>query len=173
MPHLKIFLHDTHGVTHDLTNSEITVGRTSDNSLQIEDASISSAHATLTLDSSGDYVLRDIGSTNGTILNGKPLIPGTDHRLQNGDKVRFGNIVVSYLSENPAEARPLPEAEETTAVVAATSKRPADFANASPFRAKRKKNDPVSVLLFVFAALAIAAWGYVIWLIYSLKPPPF
>ena len=141
MPQLQVSLPDSGDNTHDLSESLITIGRISENALQIEDISVSSRHAQLTLDDSGDYILRDLGSTNGTELNGKELAPETDHKLQNGDKVRFGKIEAQYKSENPADARPLPEAEEVAAVVAETSARPANFANASPFQTKKKKKD--------------------------------
>jgi pSer/pThr/pTyr-binding forkhead associated (FHA) protein len=134
MPKLLVSLPETGNVTHELTDTEITVGRLSENTLQIEDISVSSRHATLTLGEGGDYVLRDIGSTNGTELNGKEITREEDYKLQDGDKVVFGKIEASYVSENPAEAREMPQAEEVTAVVASSSKRPADFANASPFQ---------------------------------------
>lgn len=171
MPKLLVSLPETGDVTHELTDAEITVGRVSENSLQIEDISVSSFHATLTLDESGDYVLRDIGSTNGTELNGKEIERETDHKLQDGDKIVFGKILASYTSENPAEARPLPEAEEVSAVVASSSKRPADFANASPFQKKKKKKDPVGMVLIVVAVLAVLGFGALLAAIYNIQPP--
>lgn len=171
MPKLHVSLPDG-GVTHDLQDPEITIGRISENALQIEDASVSSRHALLTLDQSGDYILRDIGSTNGTLLNGKEIEPDTDHKLQDGDKICFGKIDADYKSENPAEARPLPETEEVAAVVAETSARPADFANASPFQKKKKKKDTLGVALIAFAVVAMLAFGYAVSLIYSIQPPP-
>jgi len=171
MPKLIVSLPETGNVTHELTEPEITVGRVSENTLQIEDISVSSRHATLTLTEGGDYILRDIGSTNGTDLNGKALEADTDHKLQDGDKIVFGKIDVSYISENPAEARPLPEAEEVTAVVASSSKRPADFANASPFQKKKKKKDPIGLSLVIVAVLAILGFGAVIAAIYNIQPP--
>lgn len=171
MPQLKVSLPDSGDASHDLTDSQITVGRISENSLQIEDASVSSRHATLTLDASGDYILRDIGSTNGTELNGKAIDPDTDHKLQDGDKIVFGKIDASYSSENPADARPLPEAEEVAAVVAETSHRPANFANASPFQTKKKKSDTAGILLVVLALIAMGLFGYAVSLIYAIQPP--
>src|SRR6476660_2286434 len=106
MPQLHVSLPDSGETTHDLSEALITIGRISENTLQIEDVSVSSRHAQLTLDDSGDYILRDIGSTNGTELNGKEIAPETNHKLQDGDKVRFGKIDTHYKSENPAEARP-------------------------------------------------------------------
>jgi pSer/pThr/pTyr-binding forkhead associated (FHA) protein len=171
MPQLHVSLPDSGGTTHDLTDAQITIGRISENLLQIEDISVSSRHAQLTLDDGGDYVLRDLGSTNGTELNGKPIEPETDHKLQDGDKVRFGKIDTRYKSENPAEARPLPEAEEVAAVVAETSTRPADFANASPFQTKKVKKDSKGMALIALAVIAMAAFGYALFTIYSLQPP--
>ncbi len=171
MPQLHVSLPDSGDVTHDLQDAEITVGRISENALQIEDASVSSRHAVLTLDASGDYILRDIGSTNGTELNGREIEAETDHKLQDGDKVVFGKIETSYKSENPAEARPLPEAEEVAAVVAETSARPADFSNASPFQKRQKEKDPIGLGLIVLAVVAVLAFGYAVSQIYAIQPP--
>ncbi|MEP6672226.1 MAG: FHA domain-containing protein [Chthoniobacter sp.] len=171
MPKLLISLPESSDASHDLTEPVITIGRVPDSVLQIEDISVSSNHATLTLGEDGDYILRDIGSTNGTMLNGKDIVAEEDHKLQDGDKITFGKIETSYVSENPAEARPLPETEEVTAVVASTSKRPADFANASPFQKKKKKKDPVGLALIVVAILAILGFGAVVASVYNIQPP--
>ena len=171
MPKLLVSLPDSGDVAHDLTEASITIGRVPDNVLQIEHVSVSSHHATLTLGEDGDYILRDIGSTNGTQLNGKEIAADEDHKLQDGDKMVFGSVATSYVSENPAEARPLPETEEVAAVVAETSKRPADFANASPFQKKKKKKDPVGLSLLIFAVVVLLAFGGVVAFIYQIQPP--
>ena len=61
------------------------------------DISVSSRHAELTLADDGDYILRDVGSTNGTMLNGRDIVPQEEHKLQDGDKVVFGKIEASYV----------------------------------------------------------------------------
>ena len=106
MPKLLVSLPDSGGASHDLTEAVVTIGRVPDNVLQIEDISVSSRHAELTLGEDGDYILRDVGSTNGTQLNGKEVVAEEEHKLQDGDKLVFGKIEASYVSENPAEARP-------------------------------------------------------------------
>jgi pSer/pThr/pTyr-binding forkhead associated (FHA) protein len=171
MPKLIVSLPDSGDATHELTDPHITVGRISENSLQIEDASVSSRHAQLTLDESGDYILEDIGSTNGTSLNGRELESDTPHKLQDGDRIVFGKIEVGYVSENPAEARPLPEAEEVAAVVAETSTRPADFSNASPFQKKQKQKDPIGMALLALAVVAILAFGYAVSQVFAIQSP--
>lgn len=170
MPKLIVSLPDA-PATHELTEQEITIGRISENTIEIVDASVSSRHATLHLDPSGDYILTDVGSTNGTSLNGKDLVPDEEHKLQDGDKIVFGKIEASYASENPAEARAMPEAEEVAAVVGEKSTRPADFANASPFEKKKTKKDAVGMALLALAVVSILVFGYAVSLIYSIKSP--
>ncbi len=171
MPKFIVSLPEAGDTTFELTDPLITIGRISENSLQIEDASVSSRHAQLTLDESGDYILQDIGSTNGSSLNGKDLEPETEHKLQDGDRIIFGKIEVAYVSENPADARPLPEAEEVAAVVAETSTRPADFSNASPFQKKKKQKDPIGMALIALAVVAILVFGYAVTQILAIEPP--
>ena len=171
MPKILVSLPDGTTATHELVDATITVGRLADNALQIEDASVSSHHAELTLGEGGDYVLTDIGSTNGTLLNGKELAEGYGQRLQAGDKVVFGNIETSYESENPAEARAMPAAKELAAVTASSSVRPKDFENASPFQTKKKKKDPIGLAILGFSALAMLAFVAAVVMVFALKSP--
>jgi pSer/pThr/pTyr-binding forkhead associated (FHA) protein len=171
MPKIIVSLPETGELSHELTEAVVTIGRVPDSVLQIEDISVSSSHAELTLGDNGDYVLQDVGSTNGTMLNGRDIAPHEEHKLQDGDKVTFGKIEARYVSENPAEARPLPETEAVTAVLAETSKRPADFANASPFQKKKKKKDPIGMSLVILAVVAIVAFGGVLAMVYGLEAP--
>jgi pSer/pThr/pTyr-binding forkhead associated (FHA) protein len=171
MPKFLVSLHDGSEAVHELVDATITIGRLADNAMQIEDPSVSSHHAELTLGENGDYILTDIGSTNGTLLNGKEIAEGEGHALQAGDKVRFGNIDTAYASENPAEARAMPEAEATVVVPAASSVRPKDFANASPFQTKKKKKDSTGMAILGFAALAILAFLAAVGMIFSMKSP--
>ncbi len=171
MPKFLISLHDGTEATHELAEATITVGRLPDNALQIEDASVSSHHAELTLGEDGDYILTDIGSTNGTLLNGKELAEGEGQRLQAGDKVTFGDVAASYESESPAEAQAMPAAEGMVAVAAASSVRPKDFENASPFQKKKKKKDPIGMALIGFSVLAMLTFGAAVALILAMQPP--
>ncbi len=171
MPKILVSLPDGTTATHELVDATITVGRLADNALQIEDASVSSHHAELTLGEGGDYVLTDIGSTNGTLLNGKELAEGEGQRLQAGDKVIFGNIETSYESENPAEARAMPAAKQLSAVTASSSVRPKDFANASPFQTKKKKKDPTGMAILGFSVVAMLAFVAAVAMIFSIKSP--
>jgi pSer/pThr/pTyr-binding forkhead associated (FHA) protein len=170
MPKLIVTLADGSQQTHELTEDVVTIGRVSDNTIQIDDASVSSLHAQLTLQGH-DYALQDTGSTNGTRFNGKSVKAEEEHQLQDGDQLRFGSIDVTYASEVAAEARPMPVEEEPTLAAAATSSRPADFSNASPFQTKKKKKDPVATALMAFAVVAILAFGAAVASVFTLKSP--
>lgn len=170
MPRLLVTLPDGSEQTHELTEDLVTVGRVSDNTIQIEDASVSSHHAELVFAGS-DYILRDIGSTNGSRYNGAPLEPNVERNLQDGDQIRFGSIEVRYASETAAEQRPLPTGSEPAMVPAESSVRPADFANASPFQSKKKKKDPAAMAIMAFAVVAILAFAGAVALVFTMQAP--
>jgi len=59
-------------------------------SLDFDDA-VSSRHAMLMVQPDGQIVLRDIGSSNGTVYNGVELNPMQDYTLNNGDSFTLGH----------------------------------------------------------------------------------
>jgi two-component system cell cycle response regulator len=67
----------------------VTVGRSPESLLQFGDPSISRHHATLTTDG-GRVKLVDLGSTNGTLLNGKRIGPIEMIELSDGDRLQLG-----------------------------------------------------------------------------------
>lgn len=170
MPKLTVSLPDGTEAVHDLVEELISIGRVDDNLIEISDASVSSRHAQLTKDDT-DYVLRDLGSTNGTRVNGREAAEGEDFKLSDGDIVIFGKVTVLYSSETPAPSRQLPAEETVASAPAAASVRPADFSNASPFQTRKKGRDTVGIALIVLAILALLGAGGVVGLIYQIQPP--
>lgn len=73
------------------------IGRDPNVEFPIEEYVISRRHAKIERCDDGIYV-KDIGSKNGTFLNGKPV---SEARLQDGDRISLGTIVISY--RNPKE----------------------------------------------------------------------
>lgn len=65
----------------------LTIGRGPDNGITIADPGVSRHHADIILEEGGNWVLRDRGSTNGTIVNGRRI---TEHPLHPGDIVQIG-----------------------------------------------------------------------------------
>ncbi|OBR91889.1 FHA domain-containing protein FhaB [Clostridium ragsdalei P11] len=68
---------------------EITIGRKSDNQLMLEDPYTSGHHARIYIKNGKECILEDMGSTNGTLLNGKKL--RGKHYLASGDEIKIGN----------------------------------------------------------------------------------
>lgn len=71
-----------------------TVGRGDDNQFVVKDRCISRNHAMIQLTDVGDYYLIDLGSSNGTFVNGRRVsIPVT---IQDGDTVTFGQTEFQF-----------------------------------------------------------------------------
>lgn len=80
------------------------LGRATDNTIQLPDGSISRYHAFLGIDEEGQVRLTDLGSTNGSFLNGRRLPENTPVRVQDGDRLQFGaNVVVKFIRPDPCE----------------------------------------------------------------------
>jgi len=75
-------------ITHDLIGDVITIGRTPSNDVIIDHPTVSWQHAALTKSPSG-YRLKDLGSTNGTQIDGVSI---TDAELKDGAEIRFGYV---------------------------------------------------------------------------------
>jgi pSer/pThr/pTyr-binding forkhead associated (FHA) protein len=90
------------GKVYPLEVPEIFLGREASNGVAINDGEISRKHAKLSLQGS-TYMIQDLGSTNGTFINGQRII-GTQV-LNPGDTVSFGeNIVLLYEVANDPNA---------------------------------------------------------------------
>lgn len=70
----------------------VTIGRLGDSTLVLEDPNVSRAHAEIRPHGTG-FKLIDLGSTNGTIVNGERV---GERQLQDGDVVEFGQIVIRF-----------------------------------------------------------------------------
>jgi len=68
-----------------------TIGRDGAD-IALQDVKVSRKHAEIGLYGPGAYVLRDLASTNGTWLNGKPV--GDRAKLNNGDVIRVGDTAI-------------------------------------------------------------------------------
>lgn len=71
----------------------VRVGRARDNTLPIEDSSISKYHATISVSADGAITVQDLGSTNGTFYEGRPVHAPTP--VASGAKVTFGEVLIS------------------------------------------------------------------------------
>ncbi len=76
----------------------LSVGRMPSCDLVINDPSVSKVHALLRwLEAKAACTVEDLKSTNGTQLNGKPLPPGRQVYVRDGDLLRFGEADFAYF----------------------------------------------------------------------------
>src|SRR5437667_3304800 len=163
MPKLVI-----NGTPHELVEDLITIGRAPDNTIVIDDPSVSSRHAHLQL--SGEaYRLKDLGSTNGTRVNG---IPVAEAALRFDDRIRFGAAEARYEADTTG-SHPLPQLEELEATPAKLSAVLAGFANASPFLHQKDQKDTVrSAILAGLAVILLIFLGSMIAVLLMHAPAP-
>lgn len=77
-----------------ITKSVSNVGRGAEADIQIDDSSVSRLHCAIVLGS--DVVVRDLGSTNGTLVDG---IRATETVVRDGSIIKIGNITLTYKSQ--------------------------------------------------------------------------
>ena len=77
-----------------ITGSRLTIGRLPENDIVLIDETISRHHAELIL-KHGDYILKDLGTRNGTWVNGERI---KEIKLKDGDELKIGTITLSFLS---------------------------------------------------------------------------
>ncbi|WP_370451620.1 FHA domain-containing protein [Corallococcus sp. CA031C] len=74
--------------------AEVKIGRTSENDLVLHDHGVSRRHARITA-RDGRYFAEDVGSANGTQLNGQPL--GGEKQLRDGDRITVGPVEFTFV----------------------------------------------------------------------------
>lgn len=91
------------GTTFSIVRSEVILGREEGIDITIRDPEVSRRHARISWQS-GDYYIEDLGSTNGTFLNG--TLVTRPQALRSGDMISVGQstlIFEAQTSEAPAQ----------------------------------------------------------------------
>ena len=84
-----------------LAKERTTIGRKPHNDIQIDNLAVSGEHAVI-VTILNDSFLEDLGSTNGTLVNGQQV---KKHFLQNNDVVELGKYKLKYIGEAAAPAK--------------------------------------------------------------------
>ncbi|MEJ2726502.1 MAG: FHA domain-containing protein, partial [Deltaproteobacteria bacterium] len=83
------------------------MGRSRDNHIQVKQASVSRHHLKVLL-KGGTFLIKDLGSTNGTLLRGLRIIPGKEYEVKTGEHIEIGDIRFALgeaVSDRDDEAR--------------------------------------------------------------------
>ena len=155
----------TPGAAYTLEGDQMTIGRDSTNEIVINDAEISRRHARLTFQG-GKYVLEDLGSTNGTFVNGQRL--AGPRVLKTGEVVSFGEQIVLVFESStfdPAATVASPRAAAVPSVSRPVTPppSPAEYAGnvpsspvqAPPVPAKRTNMTPIIIGVGALAFLCL------------------
>jgi pSer/pThr/pTyr-binding forkhead associated (FHA) protein len=86
----------TAGTEYPLEGARTIAGRSGKAEIQLDDGSVSSEHAAFELDATG-FGVRDLASTNGVLVNGKPVLSTA---LEHGDRIRLGECELQYVVED-------------------------------------------------------------------------
>lgn len=157
----------TPGVTFPLDGDQIIIGRDASNGVAINDAEVSRKHARMMFQG-GKYVLEDLGSTNGTFVNGQRLAGPVV--LKAGDVVSLGEkIVLMYdaINMDPgatvAVSRKAVQAPPIQSSAPAYSQPPVPSYSAPPAVDKKTNMTPIFIGagVFLFICLCVSFFWWV------------
>jgi len=159
MPKLHVLSGQLEGKVFDLLEERVTIGRALDNTIRMEDGTVSHHHAMFVLEVNA-YKLRDLNSTNGTRVNGMRI---TETKLTNGDLVRVGSVEMRYEADMKKASQPLPPTQTGIDIseVGKGGGPPPAFASASPFGRKKAGSGNAwiwAVLGLGLVALVVLGW---------------
>jgi predicted component of type VI protein secretion system len=140
------------GRKFELAEGETHIGRQNQNQISIDDASISGRHCSIVREDCR-YTLVDLGSTNGTRLNGAPV---SRVALKPKDIIQVGGVELMFDGQDVE----VPASESSRTVKIETMAEqvhiPASFHTASPFRNRRDSRKPWVILTIGLIVLVLA-----------------
>jgi pSer/pThr/pTyr-binding forkhead associated (FHA) protein len=162
------------GRAHELNVDRTTIGRVEDNTFPITDPSVSSHHCEVHLQS-GEILIRDLNSTNGSFINGEKI---TEKILKPGQILRLGQVELKLEVEgatatpSPAPAVPGKKAVDSTMVMPRgvslsdleSGGRPPGFDTNTAFSKKRNKAG-----IYFWVGFAIVILVIIVLLLYALS----
>ncbi len=88
------------GQVMELSNRRFVIGRAEQSDLHVDDQRVSRQHAEILCEADRWFVV-DLGSQNGTFVNGHRLVAGQRQPLKNNDKIQIGSLFIMRF-EDPA-----------------------------------------------------------------------
>jgi hypothetical protein len=104
MPTLTIQLPGLPPVAHVLREETTTIGRMKGSTIVVDDTSVSLMHAKITRSKEGEYFLKDLNSTNGTLINGQTV---REVKLQDLDQICFADVLAQFHGEAATAVQPI------------------------------------------------------------------
>jgi S1-C subfamily serine protease len=176
--HLRVLTGGRAGITGVFSQVEVTLGRHPDCDLQLDpdhDLDVSAHHALIVQQSDQRWTVRDVGSRNGTLVNGHPI--HTETRLADTDQIRLGpagpTLEVRLVSDEAVDQRPAVASRSAGALMRSTGAEPTPAPAAEPRRrdssttqrvrlAVGRQTRRLRVVSGGLVILLVAATGYVL-----------
>lgn len=140
-----------------LDKSPFTIGGASDNVLPLAIPGVSGHHCQI-LTEGTTFKLHDLGSTNGTRVNGRDI---TEHTLRSGELIAVGTV--EFLFNDGSEATD-PGVDAQVVESAGGDAKPTGFDSISPFGPRRREPSGwMAAVLIILGILAVGAVGFMLY----------
>jgi len=111
---LKSWLRLPHGERHALDGT-CSIGRARENALPLADNEVSRRHAIIQAQGEREFWLVDLGSANGTYLNGRRI--SLSVRLRHGDIIGIGSHELQFGTEDTSAAQPTGQQPQASTMI--------------------------------------------------------
>lgn len=156
------------GTVYALDGDQLSIGRDSSNEIPVNDAEVSRRHARLSFQG-GKYVLEDMGSTNGTFVNGQRL--SGPRVLKSGEVISLGEQIVfvyEVIDSDPGATRVSPRQVPEPRPISPPPPAPESFAGqipeGPPEVAAARRINPVPIAIGVGALILVCVCiAFLVW----------
>lgn len=160
MAFLQVMTGDDEGKKVDFEQDEVSIGRSEDNTIQVQDPSASGHHCIIVKDGNR-YTLRDLGATNQTRLND---VPTTEARLEPGDIIIVGSCSVMFDGDDVEVDEPMADTGSTVRIAvinkaarSGTGGGSTPSGSSSPFVLRKDRKAMWLIIISALGVLALAA----------------
>lgn len=121
MAHLEIIKGDRVGRIAELDEDRMVIGRHPTSQIVLENAAVSRQHAQVSRSRHGAFLVQDLRSRNGTIVNGSSVKVPTE--LSDGDEIRVCDVVFRFHADSPTDSDSVSHAESQAPATPASNPR--------------------------------------------------
>ena len=152
IPKFVVLSEQLRGKMFELSQDEITIGRSDDRTICLKDPMVSTMHCKLTRN--GDnFIIADTGSTNGTKVNGEALT--AERELRSGDIVKIGPFDLMFDTEDKTMTMSIQKTQTGIDINAASTTQTIKSVASSGFT-ERKQSSGLSNKLMIIVVVLLA-----------------
>jgi pSer/pThr/pTyr-binding forkhead associated (FHA) protein len=153
-PKMIVLSEQLRGQTFELSEEVYTIGRGEDQSIPIVDPTVSTRHCELIRNEDGMYTARDLGSTNGTRINGMRI---EEQKLINSDILQVGGVELLYDCDDKSPTSVL--STQTQINLQDTMQLNPGLENKNPFGSKKTESRKTKLVFIAVIAVLVVIVG--------------